>query len=583
MGKIIRNESNTYPRPKNSCRGTHGYIYLNVSNSYENGKNDHDKVNIGILTDPSDPECKTIYANDNYFRYFSPKSLPERPDYADSISVGGHEVVSHVAKESGLESTLKEVFKESDVHLILDLSSYMLLQESAVFQHFPHWARSHKLFSRTIRSDSYVSKFLKTEISVPQINKFKTLWAKSVIGDGRVFLCYDSTNVNSQAEGVFIVQKGHAKDRTDLPQVNTDYVVRQKDGLPVTFNEFPGSVTDIAEAPEMFNFFKNIIGDTEVEITMVCDRGYISEDNLKELTDSKIHYLMLLRTTFGEYDTILEKHIQDVKLYSNYIEEYGTYGITRTGKLGENDVFFHIFHDSTLEQKHLEILHRDIKSMKSELLKAVERKTKYTALELGRFQKWFDLTIMEAEKIVVKQRGKAKNKKAEVDSYTILSFKPNDQKIAVEQHKCGFYILVGDQKLSAVEAKQAMSKRDCVEKTFEALKSSLGMEKYGVYTGNSIFGKSLIWFVASILHSLVHDAIRPLYEKDSKSYTVNAVLDLIEEIVVDRDLTTNDFKRRYQLTKKQKEILNKFNLSGDDIDISASELSKNLPVYDARV
>lgn len=118
--------------------------------------------------------------------------------------------------------------------------------------------QEHALFSESIRDDSYLGKFLRSSLTIPKIKSFKKAWAKENIGNGKVYLCYDSTNVNSQAEGVFIVQKGFAKDDKSLPQVNSDYVIRQADGLPLTYMHSPGSVADIAQAQEMIKFFDGI-------------------------------------------------------------------------------------------------------------------------------------------------------------------------------------------------------------------------------------------------------------------------------------------------------------------------------------
>lgn len=87
---------------------------------------------------------------------------------------------------------------------------------------------------------------------------FTKKWACHVLDDGRVFVCYDSTNVNSQAEGIFIVQKGHAKDDPDKDQVNTEYTIRQRDGMPVTFKNFPGSLNDMAEASDVITELRNL-------------------------------------------------------------------------------------------------------------------------------------------------------------------------------------------------------------------------------------------------------------------------------------------------------------------------------------
>ena len=201
-------------------------------------------------------------------------------------------------------------------------------------QHYPAWAREHALFSETIRDDSFLGKFLRGSLTIPKINCFKKKWASQNIGDGKVYLCYDSTNVNSQAEGVCIVQKGFAKDDKTLPQVNTDYVVRQADGMPLTYMHSPGSVADIAQAQEMIKFFDGITDKDgkNVSIVLVCDRGYISENNLKQMDEAGIGYLLMLRTSFGKHKELCDKFADRIHAFDKMLsspndedEKYGYY------------------------------------------------------------------------------------------------------------------------------------------------------------------------------------------------------------------------------------------------------------------
>ena len=247
-----------------SVSSTKGYVYFNETTEWVPKKNDpnkkhatHKKVIIGkaLIIGPNWKDDRRMVPNSNYFHLFEKDKIPEQPLRADNVSVGVYAAVKEVACDSGLREELLKVFQEEETDLILDLAMYMLTEESAVFQHFPHWGRSHAIFSGSVRSDSYISRFQKESISLSKINQFKEFWAKRAIDDGKLYFCYDSTNTNSQAEGVFLVQKGHAKDDPSLEQVNTDYVVRQRDGLPVTFTAFPGAIVDMAEATEMLGFF----------------------------------------------------------------------------------------------------------------------------------------------------------------------------------------------------------------------------------------------------------------------------------------------------------------------------------------
>lgn len=573
--------------PTNVSVNKKGYVYYNADTYWTDSKDKshkyagHTKVCIGkILIPGSDwTDDPRMHPNSNYYRLFDVEKLPVAPERADSISVGVICAVSHLSSEIGLTGVLAEVFGEEDARLILDLAMYMLVQESAVFQHFPHWGRSHALFSETVRSDSYISVFERENITIPKINLFKTLWARKVITDGKVFFCYDSTNVNSQAEGVFLVEKGHAKDDPSLCQVNTDYVVRQSDGLPVTFTTFPGSINDMAEASEMIAFFEKLLGSDEwkksrQEITLVSDRGYISEENVSLMDDAGVGFLLMLRRNMGITDSLLEQHAPSVRSSANYIAERDQYAMTLASPLFEGDTlerYFHIVWDSVLESRHRKCLFNEVANTEKRIRKMIERKTRISEEEAFRYKKWFTLELNEAGTLNVKKRGRGKGTKP-VTAYVICSAARNTESIDQYLHKCGYYILVTSEKMSAEEALLAYSKRDCVEKVFMALKSFLGMDKIGTQTDESIHAKSLIWFVAAILHSLLFTGTKDLRVSDRKTFTVPSVVDLLEEINSDKNLMTSQYERRYKPNRKQSDILKALGISTTDIDDRISVL-----------
>lgn len=258
MSKIDRSNTNVYDVPKGATIRSNGYVYVNTSNFWitsDDGKlryPSHEKKCIGII---KDREHGKMYPNSSYFKIFKIDALPPPPERCDHIKVGLRALVDVICSDYDLRDLLTDSFGQEEANLILDLAMYMLGSESAVFQHFPAWAREHATYSEQIWSDSAISKFLGEKVTVSKINEFKTQWARKHIGNGRVYFCYDSTNVNSQAEGVVLVEKGHAKDDPSLEQVNMDYVIRQADGIPLTFTAFPGSIVDVAEAPEMIGFW----------------------------------------------------------------------------------------------------------------------------------------------------------------------------------------------------------------------------------------------------------------------------------------------------------------------------------------
>lgn len=584
MPKILKTEANLFPLPKGATvvKSTNR-VYVNEGNyravSQKTGKGytSHKKVCIGLVRlDSSGVATMELYANNKYFQMFKAESLPLPPDRSDTQYIGMKLVVEKICEEYKLKNLLNEVFKEEETSLILDLCSFIVLEEKAVFQHYERWSKKHSLFSVSTRSDSYISKFLGEALTVSKIKMFLLKWGKTHIGDGNCYFCYDSTNTNSQAEGITIVQKGYAKDDKTLPQVNTDFVIRQEDGLPITFKEFPGSVVDIAEAPEIITFLKSFA--EKLGITLVCDRGYISLDNVLRMLDVGIDFLLMLRANMNDTKHLLDEYCTKIKkknkykldkIYENSPLEYGaTVEMPLFGEV--RNMFFHIIWNQNLETKHINEYHKNIKNRTKTLQLYKDKKRNLTQKEINDLSRWHDISYVEAGNIEIKTKNSISKK--EVKAYNIDSFEINHDKVDAEIEKCGYYILVTSKQITASEARRAYSKRDSVEKVFQALKSSLGMNSIGVYSDDNLHGKSLLWFVSSIMNSIIFNKTEILKRNERRIYTVPEVIGTLDEIVADKNILTNKYERRYAITKAQKDILSCFGLDHTDIDRAIKEL-----------
>ena len=201
------------------------------------------------------------------------------------------------------------------------------------------------------------------------------------------------------------------------------------------------------------------------------------------------------------------------------MEEFDEFGMTIKRRLfGKGPArYFHLIWNPTLEGKH-----------RTKLLNSIQKKT--------------------------------------VTAYIITSYDDNKDEISRQLEQCGFYLLVTSDEMETIDARRAYSKRDCVEKVFQALKSSLGMDEIGVGSDDNLPGKSLIWFVAAILHSVLFTKTEALRIKDRKNYTVPAQIDRIDEIVADRNLNNNTYARRYKLDKRQADILKECGVTMEKLD-----------------
>lgn len=641
MGKIIKDDSNIFPIPTGATV-TRGYVYLNVSSQRKinaSGKSvpTHDRIAIGVVAaGPGEDwrEKRLMYANRNFhdmckmieerekgreessvppelLQYFTEAGLkkvknalqgtPPRsnninvPELCcqkrdEAITIGLFLVVQKIASKSGLINILVSVFGETTAMLLLDLALYAIDKLQLVYQFLPGYARDHAIFSDVAYNDDNISHLLLKNVTLSKINLFKFLWAIQVLErNEHLYLCYDSTNVNCQCDsskGIELVQEEHVKDRNDLTQVNPDYIIRQSDGLPVSFNTFPGSIPDISEAEEMFAFFETV---QKIEIPEECeylfkgtdkeefikkkdsiiesldfifDRGYISEKNIEDLGKNGFGYLLLLRGDTKLSRMLISKHYHRVKS-RRYEIERGLYGDTVQEKLFDNDEkthYCHIIYDENLRDGHEIKLRGIIAGLEAEIKSHIKRKTILTQTQLN---KYLDYFMLETDWVFTDNRRNA-NKSTKV---IIKSYREDYEKIDHATEQCGFFALISSRKISVEEAIKIYRNRDIVEKTYLRLKSFLGMTCFRGHSAESIHIRSLIWFLSSIIYSQIFSLTSVLRadERNRKKYSVQAIIESMQHVKTIFNFATSKYNKAYEISKDNRLIFNSFDISEDEV------------------
>ena len=90
---------------------------------------------------------------------------------------------------------------------------------------YNNFAWEHLCASEKYIDDSKISEFLRKGISYMKTEIFQYRWNMLQTEHNCVWLCYDSTNMNMDAEGIEMAEFGHAKDDEDRPQVNISCAV----------------------------------------------------------------------------------------------------------------------------------------------------------------------------------------------------------------------------------------------------------------------------------------------------------------------------------------------------------------------
>jgi len=191
-----------------------------------------------------------------------------------ALRIGSYIVIKKILDEYSLPSMISRQFSE-DSGLLLDLVSYLIVEEENAGQHYPDFAFSHPLFSAGMRiySDSKVCRFLQS-VSRDQIIGFLSAWNKKRDHRQRIYISYDSTNKNCQAGDIDIVEFGKPKDDDGLPIFNVGLAFDKTNSVPLFYEEYLGSINDVSQFQYMVD---KVVEYKYKQIGFVLDWGYFSK------------------------------------------------------------------------------------------------------------------------------------------------------------------------------------------------------------------------------------------------------------------------------------------------------------------
>ena len=189
------------------------YVLYELERVYDAKKsyNVPKRVTIGKVCPGDD---KMMVPNENYQKYFPTAAIPEEHAEVDRsccLKIGPHLVFDKILEEYRLKPMLSKHFGEN-TGLLLDLVSYLIVNEDNAGQYYPDFAFSHPLFTKNqkIKSDSTVSRFF-SSVTKDQIFGFLDDWNAQRDHRNRIYVSYDSTNKNLQAGDIDYAEFGNAK------------------------------------------------------------------------------------------------------------------------------------------------------------------------------------------------------------------------------------------------------------------------------------------------------------------------------------------------------------------------------------
>ena len=510
-----------------------------------------------------------MFPNEKYQEHFPDAAMPEERSEAYrscALRIGSYVVIRKVLQEYKLPGMLRK-YLGTDCGLFLDLVSFLIIEEENVGLHYPDFAFCHPLFSEGMRiySDVKVSRLLNS-IRREQMLGFLDDWNQNRDHRQRIYIYYDSTNKNCQAGNIDLVEYGKAKDERGLPVFNISLVFDKTNRLPLLYEEYPGSITDVTQLPFMVDKVREY---GYRKIGFILDRGYFSKENIRYMEANHFAFMIMVRGRKKLVSSLVMEHRGTFDSSRDcLIRSYRIYGKTVQARLYEDDTwerYFHLYYNPARMAAEREQLEQQVEKCRAFLEKHIGEDCRFSRMYHEYFRLQYD------------RKGR------------LVSVQENAEAIEFQMKLCGYFCIVTSEPMTATEALVHYKGRDVSEKLFQADKSFIGANSMRTHSARALSAKIFAEFIALIVRNRIYNLLKETMlriESRSGYLTVPKAIRELEKIEMVRR-NNGQYRLDHAVTKKQKVILSSFGLAENDIRKAAAEigqlLAKNqslLPVED---
>lgn len=496
-----------------------------------------------------------MFPNAVYYELFpEEEELPLPSDRSDSLNFGNWAVLEQAAQSTGCLDALKSFYPD-EWQQILALAIYAVCEESMTAQGFEDWFFHNYTDLESPLSTGQISRLYRylaenETLTFDFMASFRESYFKNVPHHGRTVLAFDSTNQNTAAENIELAEYGHPKVDEGLPDISTAMFTDESTGIPVFYETFFGSLLDKTETPVTLEK----AGDLGFQnILCACDRGYCSEKCVKAFTDQGLDFFISCTGNLNFVRDLIAEYGKEVRENEScYIPSEDVYGM----KFEHQEVFggsytLYLFYDPERAHEEKRNYHKRVKAAE----KALMEKKVFSENMVKRYGK--ELQIEQCD----------------VDPVTFRNFtcRMNVENAQEYMEKAGLFVAVSNTNLPAEEMIECIRQRDKGEKTFEALKSRLGMRKTHCHNQDTFDGKTFVAFVALIIRQSYLWYLKNAMVL-SGSETVATSLGKAGRIEITK-AKTSGWKLKYAMTKKQKEILKSVGINENSLKEKVRSLS----------
>lgn len=346
---------------------------------------------------------------------------------------------------------------------------------------------------------------------------------------------YDITSISSYSELVSLLEWGYNRDGESLPQINLSMLMDKQEGIPLGYEVYPGSISDVTTLNNTVKKMK-VLGVKD--FSLILDRGFFSKGNIELLLKHHADFVIAVPERYSSIEKMVSKLLKD-KERPVHLKQYRGEAIfaqeveITTGNLHLRG-FFYFDPKRAAEEK------RSFYNRLSVLKEKIEQvKPGYGAMTrieriAGRMGRFFECDIQQ-EHVVANIKEKAVSR--------VLNRK-------------GTFLLACQGEHDWESCLTAYRERAAVEQGFDVLKNDIELSRTYAHKNETIKGQLFIGLLALILRMKVISMLKS--SGLSKTYSFEKMMLTLEKMKV--TVTDNGKVFYSESTKKQREILEVFDI-----------------------
>jgi len=448
-----------------------------------------------------------------------------------SFDYGSILTLETIMKELNLDRYLLDMMSPSEVAMLRALAFNRIIRPMAM-KNIDAWYEGTSLALESPQinlSSQRISEFLNRlgESDIPE-----RFMGQLLEGTGtKATLVYDITSLSSYSQLINLLEYGYNRDGISLPQINLSLILDKDKGIPVMYDIYPGSITDVST---LSNTLQKIKAHGIENYVVVMDRGFFSLSNLEELMDNRLSFIIAARFQLNDLKQLLteaQRDIDDVK-YLHKFNKDTIFVKPIQYSVGSTTVQGYLFYDPKLEHSEKEALRSHLYDIREELIKVRLKKGSnhyFVFKEKAQgFMNFFEWQVVDNRfEVAIKQNA-----------------------VTQRMNKMGKYILFYSGDFDWMTCLTLYRERDEIEKSFKELKNEIDILPLNTHGEKTTRGFIFVAFLSLIIRTKLMNKMREVGLLNK--YSVELLLLQLDKL---RKVTlANGQVITTEMTKKQREI-----------------------------